>query len=115
MKSLIIYKKQFRTEPSTVKFNYESEGEKVSGFVIFYQDKFYAYQNKCMHLSVELDWNENDFLDDEGRYIVCATHGAIYNPEDGNCVSGPCQGKKLKKIVFEEQADKIILNKLEGI
>lgn len=109
MKILTIYKNQFTTDSPTVKFNYELEGIKLSGFVIFYKGNFYAYQNECMHLSVELDWNENDFLDDEGKYIVCATHGAIYNPEDGNCVSGPCQGKKLKKIAFKEQADKIIL------
>jgi|TARA_B110000971_G_scaffold216773_1_gene252336 nitrite reductase/ring-hydroxylating ferredoxin subunit len=107
---LIIYKNQFTSESSTVRFDYELGGIKLSGFVIHYQGNFYAYQNQCMHLEVELDWKENDFLDDEGRLIVCATHGALYNPEDGNCISGPCQGKKLKKIAFEEQADKIIVN-----
>jgi len=109
---LTIYKNQFSSKSSTVKFNYELDGIKLSGLVIFYQGNFYAYQNQCMHLSVELDWQENDFLDDEGRFIICATHGAIYNPEDGYCLSGPCQGKKLKKIAFEEQADKIIINNL---
>ncbi len=64
-----------------------------------------------MHLSVELDWQDNEFLDDEGKFIICATHGATYNPEDGYCVSGPCQGQKLKKIAFEERPDKIIINK----
>jgi len=107
---LIIYKNQFTSESSTVKFNYELKGIKFSGFVVFYQGNFYAYRNQCMHLSVDLDWKENDFLDDDGKFIVCATHGALYNPEDGNCISGPCQGKKLKKIAFKEQADKIIVN-----
>jgi len=109
IKMQTIYKNQFSTESSTVKFNYELDEIKLSGFLIFYKGNFYAYQNECMHLSVELDWKDNDFLDDEGRFIICATHGAIYNPEDGYCVSGPCQGKKLKKIAFEERADKIII------
>ena len=42
-----------------------------------------------MHLSVELDWQDNNFLDDERKFIICATHGAIYNPTNGYCVSGP--------------------------
>ena len=112
---LTIYKNQFTAESLTVKFNYKSEGLKLSGFVILYEGNFYAYQNQCMHLSVGLDWQENKFLDDDGRYIVCATHGALYNPDDGNCVSGPCEGKKLKKIIFEEQADKIIINNIDGV
>ncbi|MDC0422668.1 Rieske 2Fe-2S domain-containing protein [Methylophilaceae bacterium] len=111
---LVIYKKQFSLKSPTVKFNYELKGIKLSGFVIFYQGFYYAYQNQCMHLSVELDWLDNNFLDDEERFIICATHGAIYNPEDGYCVSGPCQGKKLKKIIFEEHADKIIINNQKG-
>ena len=77
---ITIYKNQLSSESSTVKFNYELKGIKLSGFVIFYQGNFHVYQNQCMHLSVELDWQDNDFFDDEGRFIVCATHGAIYNP-----------------------------------
>jgi nitrite reductase/ring-hydroxylating ferredoxin subunit len=36
----------------------------------------------------------------EGRFIVCATHGASYTLEDGACAGGPCNGKPLERIAI---------------
>ena len=37
----------------------------------------------------------------DGRYFVCATHGARFRLEDGRCVDGPCAGAALTPIEIE--------------
>lgn len=49
-----------------------------------------AYLNRCAHVPVELDWQPNEFLDSERRYIICSIHGAVYSPQTGHCVMGRC-------------------------
>src|ERR1700744_117838 len=63
----------------------------------------YGYLNQCAHVPMELDWNEGQFFDDSGLYLVCATHGAVYAPENGRCVGGPCRGAKLRAVRVEER------------
>jgi len=85
-------------------------GERVTGFVIRYNGLIHAYVNQCAHLSVELDWNEGDFFDLTKNYVVCATHGAQYQPETGYCVMGPCKGRSLQAIQVTERNNKILIN-----
>jgi len=40
----------------------------------------------------ELDWQPGEFFDIAGVYLVCSTHGAIFEPNSGLCVAGPCRG-----------------------
>ena len=64
--------------------------------------RVYAYLNRCAHKLVELDWQEGEFFDAEYRYLVCATHGALYDPASGVCVSGPCRGAALAAVPVRE-------------
>jgi nitrite reductase/ring-hydroxylating ferredoxin subunit len=34
--------------------------------------------------------------------LVCATHGALYQPDSGLCIAGPCRGARLKAITLAE-------------
>lgn len=62
-----------------------------------------AYVNLCMHLPVPLDAGSDDFLADDGVHLICGTHGALYRPEDGLCIEGPCEGESLLRLdVLEE-------------
>jgi hypothetical protein len=45
---------------------------------------------------MELDWQPNRFFDDTGQWLLCASHGAVYAPDTGEGVAGPCQGGLLK-------------------
>lgn len=67
-------------------------------FALKKDNKIFAYENRCPHLNIELEWNENEFLDTEKRFIICSTHGALFKIEDGFCVSGPCEGQSLNPI-----------------
>jgi nitrite reductase/ring-hydroxylating ferredoxin subunit len=51
---------------------------------------------------VELDWVPGKFFDDGGLYLICATHGAMYEPDSGQCVGGPCRGARLEPLAVRE-------------
>jgi nitrite reductase/ring-hydroxylating ferredoxin subunit len=70
----------------------------ATGFVIRFSGTVFGYLNQCAHVAMELDWKPGEFFDADGLYLLCATHGAAYRPEDGYCVSGPCVGQRLQRI-----------------
>ncbi|MBD2858844.1 Rieske 2Fe-2S domain-containing protein [Spongiibacter sp. KMU-158] len=65
------------------------------------------YQNRCPHLGIELNWQEDVFLDHEEMFIQCATHGALFIMETGECVAGPCLGEALTSIPCTIEEDGI--------
>lgn len=62
-----------------------------------------AYLNRCAHVPVELDWQPDEFLDAERRYIICAIHGATYSPHTGACVMGRCGRAGLIPVPVREE------------
>ena len=42
-------------------------------------------------------------LDDTGRWLLCSTHGAAYEPSSGRCVAGPCGRGRLTTLHVEER------------
>jgi nitrite reductase/ring-hydroxylating ferredoxin subunit len=80
----------------------ESGGEAVV-FFVRYDGNVYGYLNRCAHVPMELDWVEGQFFESSGLYLMCATHGAIYAPDSGHCVGGPCRGAKLRPVRVEER------------
>lgn len=62
-----------------------------------------AYRNWCPHRGLELDWEAGHFFDASGDLLVCAVHGARYDPAQGRCMGGPCQGRALQALVCEER------------
>lgn len=80
-------------------------------FAIKKNDIIFAYENKCPHLNIELEWLEDQFLDSEKNFIICSTHGALFKIEDGLCISGPCEGQTLTPIEIKVDSGKVyILN-----
>jgi nitrite reductase/ring-hydroxylating ferredoxin subunit len=93
-----------------LRFAMPALGEFASGFVVRFHGKPYAYVNQCAHVSVELDWNEGEFFNTQKDYLICATHGAHYQPDTGFCVMGPCKGKRLKQLAVTEQDQQVIIS-----
>ncbi|MFI4941571.1 MAG: Rieske (2Fe-2S) protein [Burkholderiales bacterium] len=86
-----------------VRFPVTAGGHDATGFVVRYNGTVYGYLNRCAHVPVELDWNQGNFFDSSGLYLMCSTHGAIYAPESGRCMGGPCRGGRLRAIAVLEQ------------
>ncbi len=76
-------------------------GETCRAFAIRFEGRPHAYLNRCRHVAMELDFQPDRFFDDSGQWLVCATHGAVYEPASGECSAGPCRGG-LVKIALSE-------------
>jgi nitrite reductase/ring-hydroxylating ferredoxin subunit len=94
---------------TTRKFRVRQEGVLHEAFLILYNGRYYAYRNQCRHAGTPLDWTPNQFFDETGDYLLCRTHGAIYQPDTGECAGGPCAGKRLHPIDVAVESGRIIL------
>ncbi|HEY8554290.1 MAG TPA: Rieske 2Fe-2S domain-containing protein [Burkholderiales bacterium] len=92
-----------------VRFTVTHGGEEAPAFAIRYQGRVHAYLNRCAHRRVELDWEPGRFFDRERRFLICATHGALYEPSSGRCVAGPCAGRGLVKLEVLEKNNAVFL------
>lgn len=86
-------------DPDSREFRYD--GEIGRGFVVRRGANVVAYQNYCMHVGHALNWKPHKFLTGDGKHIICAAHGAMYEIDNGLCVAGPCPGKKLRPLPLE--------------
>lgn len=82
----------------------EPGGTRLQAFAVRHRGRAFAYLNRCAHLGVELDWVEGRFFDADGAWIICAAHGALYDPASGACVGGACAGRgRLMPVPLVEQ------------
>ena len=81
----------------------------ATGFAIRASGKVHAFVNRCPHSGTELDWQPGEFFDFARLYLVCSTHGAIFEPGTGYCVAGPCRGASLERLEVRECDGRIVL------
>lgn len=79
-------------------FTVDLEGGPRDIFVVRDGERVYGYANACPHQGTPLDWTPDRFMTEDGAYIVCATHGAMFKIEDGDCIAGPCAGDRLQRV-----------------
>ncbi len=91
------------------RFEIQLQGCATPAFVVRYQGAARAYVNRCPHAGTELDWNPAEFFDDSGLYLICATHGALFIPESGQCAAGPCRGQALQRVAVVEHEGNIYM------
>jgi nitrite reductase/ring-hydroxylating ferredoxin subunit len=82
----------------------EIDGEIESIIVDCGRNPPQAWRNACPHQGRRLDYVAGKFLIDKGR-LVCASHGAAFELEDGLCVGGPCRGEHLSRVCLDEDPD----------
>lgn len=74
--------------------------------------RIFAYLNRCPHLKIPLEWQPGDFICPTTSLLRCATHGALFLLDTGDCVSGPCAGQALTSldVQIDPQGDVWLLN-----
>jgi nitrite reductase/ring-hydroxylating ferredoxin subunit len=82
-------------------------GHAAPAFAVRYDHTVVAYLNRCAHIPSEMDWQPGKFWDMDRRFIICAVHGALYDPPQGECVSGPCTGARLQAIRVSEAGGQV--------
>jgi nitrite reductase/ring-hydroxylating ferredoxin subunit len=101
---------RYRVGPSSaikpghsMKFILPIRGADEECFVINYHGQLHAYVNQCRHVPMAMDWVDNQFFAERGRYLMCQTHNAYYQPDTGECIAGPrgACGKLLYRVELE--------------
>ena len=90
------------------KFMLTCDGRELECFVVNAGGAFHAYVNRCRHVPMGLDWVENQFFTEDGQFLQCATHGAYYLPDTGECIAGPPCGKSLVPVPITIEGDVIL-------
>ena len=86
-----------------LRFEVQSGAATLPAFVVQYDGSPAAFLNQCAHVAMEMDWQHGQFFDLDQRFLMCATHGALYEPDTGVCVAGPCTGAQLTPIPLQLQ------------
>jgi nitrite reductase/ring-hydroxylating ferredoxin subunit len=82
---------------------------RIDGFLVNYRGDFRAYVNRCRHMTTPLDFVRYQFLTEDGRHLICMTHGALYDPASGLCVEGPCKGLSLYSLPVLVEGEEVLV------
>ena len=97
-----------------VRFTVRRGGVELAAFVVRHGGVVHAYINRCAHVPIELDWLPGRFFDSSRHFRICATHGAMYSPDSGYCVQGPCRGGRLEAVPVVEHDGGVFLKDEDG-
>tara|TARA_B100000530_G_scaffold65677_1_gene38623 strand:+ start:150 stop:527 length:378 start_codon:yes stop_codon:yes gene_type:complete len=91
-------------------FDFERDEESLQGFVVRHEEAYYAYVNRCAHVTYSLDVGDGQVMDRDGQFILCWAHGARYLPESGECFMGPAVGRSLESLPLELEGDTAVVS-----
>jgi nitrite reductase/ring-hydroxylating ferredoxin subunit len=94
---------------TAVRFALAPGAGEEKGFAVRFNGRVCAFVNRCPHLGTELDWQPGEFFEAGGLYLVCSTHGAIFEPDTGFCVAGPCHGASLEPLKVRERDGQVLM------
>lgn len=83
-------------DPGARNFVLEIGGRHFHGFVVRRGAAVTGFVDACPHMGLPLAQKLDDYLTGDASLIQCDWHGALFRPEDGVCVGGPCQGQALR-------------------
>ena len=83
----------------------------AGGILVNHDGRHYAYVNRCPHAGTPLDRRPSDFFTEDRRLLRCATHGAVFAPDTGVCVQGPCPGARLDPLWVERDGGDLVVRR----
>jgi nitrite reductase/ring-hydroxylating ferredoxin subunit len=88
-------------DPDAREFTLGEGSSAVDGFVVQLDGRVMAYVNVCPHKQHPLNLADGHFLVPGQRLLRCASHQALFDPESGLCLAGPCSGRRLTPLHCE--------------
>lgn len=73
-------------------------GEPHGAFAVRHLGQTRIWRNACPHTGAPLNWLPDIFLSLDGKHIQCSLHGALFEPDSGRCIHGPCLGRSLEPL-----------------
>lgn len=95
-------------EPGSKGFAFWSGELMFRGFVVRREGEVLGYVDRCPHIGTPLTFGDDRYLTRGGEHILCVTHGALFRPQDGLCLGGPCVGRSLTPWGIEVRGDQIV-------
>jgi len=83
------------SDPGAKGFRFRKDQALFAGFLVRQGDRVAGYVDSCPHNGWPLAVLDDRYLTRSGDRILCAAHGAVFRPDDGVCVGGPCAGESL--------------------
>lgn len=65
------------------------------GFVVRTPAGVRGYVDRCPHMGLPLARKPDAYLSPDRAFIACGWHGALFDPDTGQCRGGPCLGAAL--------------------
>ncbi|WP_417223088.1 Rieske (2Fe-2S) protein [Amphritea sp.] len=80
-------------------------------FLVRVKGKLYGWRNACPHIDgAPMAWRKDAYLNAKRTHIACHAHGALFEPETGLCIQGPCLGKRLQAVdVIEDDNGQVMI------
>jgi nitrite reductase/ring-hydroxylating ferredoxin subunit len=88
-------------------------GDTLDIVVVERGDARHAYVNACPHQFIPLEIFPDYFFTEDKRHLVCSGHGALFVPETGACIEGPCEGDSLQRLNIVERDGAIYLDETD--
>ena len=79
------------------------------GFLVQVDGHLRAYANVCPHKQHPLNLDDDEFLVPGAKLLRCASHQALFEPESGLCVFGPCAGRSLTALECWVEAGEVLV------
>lgn len=98
------------TEGKSARFQATVDGTPRQLIAIRKGESVYLYINSCPHIGAPLDFKPGQFLNLERTHILCANHGALFDIETGDCISGPCAGEPLTPVKSRIKNGQVFIN-----
>lgn len=82
-------------------------GQRRKVIVLRCRGALHGWLDACPHYEAgtPMAWKKNEYLNGAGTHLACHAHGALFDPETGECVSGACLGKRLTPVALSIGAD----------
>ncbi len=79
----------------------KGENKYLPGVIIYKKNNLICiWVNNCPHANLTLDIIEGK-VQSRNNDLLCANHGARFNPVTGECIKGPCKNSYLRSFPFK--------------
>lgn len=83
-------------DPGAKSFRFRDDEALFAGVVVRRNGEIRGFVDSCPHAGWPLSMMDDRYFTRTGEHLLCAGHGALFRPDDGICVAGPCAGRALE-------------------